>query len=231
MSIMSSTGKTVYELGFQISPIILTEGLAKKLPGQMLPIVTILQAGSLVTGLLSGEINLGTNKYFCSFAPLPGTTLIQNQVGMYPFANIDIAANAIIKQPLNVSLIMNCPVNKEAGYISKFMTISALKGALEYHISLGGSFIVATPSYIYTDCLLIALEDCSNGESLQAQNAWRWDFLKPLVSMSDALNAQSSLMGKLSGKNMVKGPSWSGLGTAIAPTLFPQITNLVGGLS
>jgi hypothetical protein len=224
-------GRSAYQLGFEISPIILTEGLAKMLPGHMLPIVTILQAGSLVTGLLSGEINLGLDDFFCHFVPLPGSTLIQNQVGMYPFANIDTAANAIIKQPLNVSLIMNCPVNKEAGYISKFMTISALKGSLEYHISLGGSFIVATPSYIYTDCLLISLEDASNGESLQAQNAWRWDFIKPLVTMSDALNAQSSLMGKLSGKNMVTSPSWSGLGTAIAPTLFPQITNLVGGLS
>jgi hypothetical protein len=231
MSILSSAGKSAYTLGFEISPIILKDGLAKQLPGKMLPIVTILQAGSLVTGLLGGEINLGLNDYFCHFMPLPGSTLIQNQVGMYPFANIDVAANAIIKQPLNVSLLMQCPVNKEAGFISKFMTISALKGALEYHNSLGGSYIVSTPSCILEDCLLISLEDASSGESLQAQNAWRWDFLKPLVSMSDALNAQSSLMGKLSGKNMVTSPSWSGLGTSIAPTLFPQLTNLVGGLS
>ena len=231
MSLLSAGAKATFKLGFEISPIILTDGLAKALPGGMLPIVTILQAANLGMGLLSGHIELGLDDYLCHFAPLPGSTLINNDVGLYPFANIDVAANAVIKQPLNISMRMDCPINQEAGYISKFMTISALKGTLDYHISLGGSFIVATPSYIYQDCLLLELSDISNGESLQVQNSWRWDFMKPLVTMADANNAQSTLMGKLTGGNLVSNPTWSGLGTNIAPTLFPALSSLVGGLS
>jgi hypothetical protein len=230
MSILSATAKAIYQFGFEISPIILQNGLAATLPFGMLPIVTITQASSLGIGLLGGHLELGLDDYFCRFEPLPGATLVNNAIGRYPFANIAVAANAIISEPINVSMLMKCPISQEAGYISKFMTISALKGALDYHNSLGGTYIVATPSYVYTDCILLGLVDASSGASKQPQNAWRWDFIKPLVSAEDAAGAQSSLMSKLSSGGMVTDPSWSGLGTSIAPTLYPQLAGLVGGL-
>lgn len=229
MTILSATAQAIYKLGFELSPIILHNGVAANIPGQLLPIISITQAASLGIGLLGG--NLDIDNFFCHFKPIPGGTLIANEIGRYPFANQTIAANAIIQHPIGVSMLMECPVNQESGYISKFMTISALKGVLDYHNSLGGTYVVATPSYVYWDCILLGLTDASSGESKQPQNAWRWDFTKPLITAQQAASAQNSMMSKLSNGGMVTSPSWSGLGSSIAPTLYPQLTSLIGGLA
>lgn len=231
MSILSATAQSIYKLGFQISPIILHNGVAANIPGQLLPVVSITQAATLALGLLGGNLELDLDDYFCHFQPLPGATLIANQIGQYPFANQAVAANAIIAEPLQISMLMKCPVNQEGGHISKFMTISALKGILDYHNSLGGTYIVATPSYIYWDCILLELVDASSSESNQAQNAWRWDFTKPLITSNQAQTEQNSMLDKLTNGGMATSSIWSGVGTSIAPTLFPQLTSLIGGLT
>ena len=142
-------------------------------------------AGALnsVTGLLSGSgIDQTLDRFFARFMAMPGGTLINNQAATYPFANQAVAANAIIAQPLNVSLKMLCPVKTPAGYPIKLATITALQGTLAQHNNQGGLYSVVTPSYIYTNCIMTGMRDVSAGETKQAQYAWQLDFFQPLVT-------------------------------------------------
>ena len=43
--------REMYKLGFEISPVILCDGIAQAIPGGMLPIVALTQSASFVTGL------------------------------------------------------------------------------------------------------------------------------------------------------------------------------------
>src|SRR5580692_8765118 len=94
-----SAGQWAYKLEFEISPITLTGGIALNIPGGMLPMLAISQAGSY-TGLISGGTNVNLDDFFASFYPIPGSKLISQQIGHYPFANQTVASNAIIVQPL-----------------------------------------------------------------------------------------------------------------------------------
>ncbi|MEX3914892.1 hypothetical protein AB4Y43_01410 [Paraburkholderia sp. BR10872] len=221
---MSTFERTLFQLGYQISPVILTDGLAAFIPGGMLPIVALTQPGSFALGLLQGNVSLNLDSFFAQFRPLQGTTLVSNQIGKYPFANQAVAANAIIAQPLNVSLLMACPANSQGGYISKLMTMSALKTALDAHNAAGGTYTVATPSYIYTGCILTSLRDVSSGAGKQVQTEWQWDFERPLISQSGAAQALNGLMNKIAGGLPFSGvPAWSGVESTIG--------NVVSGAS
>lgn len=231
MSLLSSP----FQLGFDISPIILTGGGSlTNLTGGMLPIVAITEAASFVNGILNGGIETGLDDFFAHFRPLPGSTLIDNAVGHYPFANQAIAANAIITQPLRISLLMFCPAKDTGGYIAKLATMTALQNALSQHIASGGTFTVATPSFIYTNCLLLSLKDISGGETKQAQYVWQWDFEQPLITQQDADQAQNSLMQKLTNGSPTDG-SLSGPGNTVgfppsgaAPSVIPSTQSLAG---
>jgi hypothetical protein len=211
---MSTALRTVFRLGYEISPVILTNGIAKLIPGGMLPIVALTEATGLIAGLLQGNgLDALTNidQYFAHWMPLSGSTLIRNEIGSYPFANQIIAANAIIKQPNNISMLMICPAQKTGGYATKLATISALKKTLDYHHQSGGTYSIATPSYIYTGCILSAMTDATGGESNQVQTAWRFDFVQPLITLEDA-GAFSAFMQSLEGGLPIIGnPTWSGL--------------------
>ena len=215
---MSTALRTVFRLGYEISPVILTNGIAKLIPDGMLPIVALTEATGLIAGLLQGNgLDALTNidQYFAHWMPLSGSTLIRNEIGSYPFANQIIAANAIIKQPNNISMLMICPAQKTGGYATKLATISALKKTLDYHHQSGGTYTIATPSYIYTGCILSAMTDATGGESNQVQTAWRFDFVQPLITLEDA-GAFSAFMQSLEGGLPIIGnPTWSGLLGAI----------------
>jgi hypothetical protein len=215
---MSTALRTAFRLGYEISPIILTNGIAKLIPGGMLPIVALTEAPSLVSGLLQGNgLSALTNvdQYFAHWMPLAGSTLIKNEIGSYPFANQIIAANAIIKQPNNISMLMVCPAQRTGGYATKLATISALKKTLDYHHQSGGTYTVVTPSYIYTGCILTAMTDATGGESNQVQTAWRFDFVQPLITLEDAGSFSSFMQSLEGGLPIVGNPTWSGLLGAI----------------
>ncbi|NYH13555.1 hypothetical protein [Paraburkholderia bryophila] len=208
---MSSAGYELFKLGYQISPVILVNGIASQIPGQMLPIVALTQAADYTLGLLSGGATLPTSldQYLCHWKPLPGTTMVQNQVGMFPFANQAIAANAIVAQPLNISMLMNCPVQQEGGYTAKLATFTILQQALSAHCMQGGVFTVVTPSQLYANCLLVQVRDVSGGESKQVQHSWQFEFLQPLVTINQATQVYGSLMNKIA----------SSLPTGLTPTV------------
>lgn len=215
---MSTALRTAFRLGYEISPVILTNGIAKLIPGGMLPIVALTEATGLVAGLLQGNgLDAATNidQYFAHWMPLNGSTLIRNEIGSYPFANQIIAANAIIKQPNNISMLMVCPAQRTGGYATKLATVSALKKTLDYHHQSGGTYTVVTPSYIYTGCILTAMTDATGGESNQVQTAWRFDFVQPLITLEDAGLFSSFMQSLEGGLPIVGNPTWSGLLGAI----------------
>jgi hypothetical protein len=234
MSVLGSA----FQLGFEISPIILTGGGGvANLTGGMLPIVAITEAASFVNGILNGSVESSLDDFFAHFKPLPGATLADNAIGHYPFANQAIAANAVITQPLRISLLMICPARGEGGYIAKLATMTALKYTLGQHIGSGGTFTVATPSFIYTNCVLLSLKDISSGETNQAQWLWQWDFEQPLITQQQADQAQNSFMQKVSNGLPTDG-GLSGPGNTVgfppsgaAPSVIPSTQSLAGASS
>jgi len=188
---------TAYQLAYQISPIILQNGIATAIPGGLLPIVAITEGASFSLNALGGDINLDLSQFFAHFEPAPGSTLASYDIGTYPFANQTVAANAVIKKPNIVSLVMACPVKGRGGYAARLATMTILQQTIEKHVSLGGTFTVATPASIYTNCLLQSLSDISGGGTNQKQYQYRWDFVQPLITETAAEAANSDYISKI----------------------------------
>ena len=208
-TILSSVGQIAYRLAYEISPIILVDGIAAQIPGKLLPIVAITEAANFGLGLLNGALDIDLDQFFAHFWPEAGSTLYDVQLGKYPFANQAIAANAIIAQPLRLSVRMECPVQTQGGYTSKLITMSALVAVLKKHAQMGGLYTVATPAQLYTSLVLLRIVDIS-GEN-QAQSRYRWEFEAPLITQQQAQQAQNNLMSTLSNGGATDG-SWSGGG-------------------
>jgi hypothetical protein len=208
-------GLVAFKLACQLSPIILTQGIATGFPFNMLPIIVFTEAANFPLGILGGQSPVDLDSYFANFQPLSGATLIDNQYGTYPLGSQQVAANAVIVQPLRVSLSMLIPVQEPLGYAAKSLTMYAIQAALSSHIAQGGTFTVVTPSYIYTNCLLLALRDISGGATKQSQYEWAWDFFQPLLTANQIAQSQSSLMSQItSAASGSANPGWSGLSSA-----------------
>lgn len=195
-----------YNLAYQVSPIIFQGGIAANAQGGLLPIIALVGELSTFLSPTPGD----TNSYFATYLPLPGSTLIANQVGMYPFANQFVAANAIVSQPLTLSMLMIAPVNQPGGYLTKLATFTALQGSFAQHNASGGTYSVATPAYIYDSLIMTGMQDVTSGESRQRQIEWQIDFVQPLLTLQAASAAQSSLMALVTGGGQVTNPTWSG---------------------
>jgi hypothetical protein len=242
----ASAASTAGYVALQASPIILTGGIATQLGGA-LPIVALTEAGGLLGSALSGasalsEILAGAalvsqifanglpKTLFANFIVLPGAGLINNQFGMYPFANQAVAANAVIAEPLPVSVLMQVPATKDTGFALKLATMTALQNSLQQHNFSGGTYSVVTPSYIYTNCLLGPLTDASAGDDTQQQVSWRFDFTQPLVTTAAASQAQNTLMRQLTNGSPISGISVYPGGLPVGnPSTVPS--NLVPSLS
>lgn len=205
-SLLNTLGHALYKLAYQLSPIILHNGIAEFMPGAMLPLIILTEPVNFLSGVLHGDITIDTpDRYFAHFRPLPGTTLAEYQIGHYPLANQQVAANSTIAQPLRVSLRMDAPVQTAGGYTTKLATMIALKAAISKHVNSGGTFHVVTPSRIYTDCLLLGIKDVSDGQAQQPQNAWQWDFEQPLVTLDAVAGAQNNFMALITNGGVTGG--------------------------
>lgn len=193
-----STGQVAFQLAFQASPIVLTGGVATNFPGGALPIMVLVNASAFALGLLSGA-DPSPNGYWANFQPLSGSTLIAQRFGKYPYANQAVAANAVIADPTNVSMLMLVPASAAGGYLTKLAIMTALVATLKQHNGSGGTYTIATPSYFYTNCLMASVRDVTAAQSKQVQVAYQFDFEIPLLTLQDAQAAQNSLMGKISG--------------------------------
>jgi hypothetical protein len=211
-----------YDLAFQVSPIILTGGIASSAQGGLLPIIAMVGELALLASAPSQK-----SQFFATYLPLPGSTLISNQIGHYPFANQQVAANAVIAQPLTLSMLMIAPVNQPGGYLSKLATFTALQASLAQHNSSGGTYSVATPAHIYTNLIMVNMQDVTSGQGNQKQVEWQLDFEQPLLTLRAAAAAQSSFLAKVTSGGQITNPNWSGspFGSSTAvPGLSAAIT-------
>lgn len=232
--------RELYKLGFQISPVILTDGVASAIPGGMLPIVALTQTASFVTGLLSGGASLtDTDQYFCHWRAAPGGTLVNYDIGRYPFANQTVAANALLKQPNLLTMIMTAPINENNGAMTKLATLSALQAALEAHANLGGTYTIATPATIYSACVLKSVRDITPSNTATPQEVWQWEFEQPLITESAAASAINSLLSKIDGGDKITSSAWTNTTAALGNTslggtvssVADSIIGLVGKLA
>lgn len=213
--IIGSATSAVFSLANQASPIILTNGIAQSVPGGYLPIIAITEAVGIreIASLIgAGEF---PSQYFANYRPVSGSTLIKNEVAMYPFFTQQIAANAQIQQPLNVSMLMVAPAGQGTAFPTKLATMSAMKALLDVHTNLGGTYIVVTPSWIYTNCLLTQISDVSTSETNQTQWAYQWDFVQPLLTFPGYNTVESAATSLLTAggtflPNANGALSWSG---------------------
>lgn len=220
-----SDGAASYELNYSINPIALTNGIASSIPGAALSVAGLLQ--SLNASTITSPSDFGIDTTFAKFYPIAGDTLVDNQIGNYPFANMAIAANAIINQPLKVSLLMRVPASAvSGGYQGKLALMTSLQNTLAQHIANEGTFAVATPSFYYSDVLLVTLTDVSAGETNQVQVEWRWDFIKPLISQSGATIATNNMMTALSSGGPTSGDP-SGIGSNVGNPTNAQSSGVV----
>lgn len=206
---LSDAFRSVYDVAFQVSPVILVDGIASNTLGGMLPIIGLTGQllGAAQGALSSGSLN--TDDFFARFVPIPGSTLVSQQVATYPFANQAVAANSTVQQPLNISLRMIAPVKDTAGYLTKLAIFTALQNSLTAHNAAGGRYHIATPSFIYTNCLLLQMTEIGN-EGKQQMIQYQLDFMKPLVTGDQLMQAYNSLMSKLSSGAKVTPPTTAG---------------------
>jgi len=199
-----SPQQIAWQLAFEGSPIILTRGIAASMGGA-LPIIALTEGANFLASIMSGNINTVFARLFAHFNPIPGATIIKNTITKYPLANQNVAANAIISQPLNVSLRMTCPAQPQpaptnptpglnlpalpsigglnlnpqspsvSGFSGKLMTMLSLQATIAQHCNMGGTFTVLTPSFIYVDALLLELREVS-GQSGNSQAQTVWQW-------------------------------------------------------
>jgi hypothetical protein len=207
-----------YELAFEISPILLVDGIAANIPGGVLPIAVFTEGLSISGGVLQG--NIGSNPS-TRFIPQAGTTLVQQDIASLNFYNQAAAANSVVSKPNRILMQMIRPISTALmnGYRSKLMTFTALKMALDLHNESGGSYTVLTPGFIYTGCLMKSMLDNSSlsGQNKQSQYSWLLEFEQPLLSISQTDTKLGTLMSKFeSGMPSSGGLSWSGIKQAFA---------------
>lgn len=194
----TSIGQTAFQTVYEYSPILLNGGVI----GSVVPVpITFITEALDVPGLLNGE-------FFAHFKPLPGSTLVDYQVAEYPFANMSVAANAIVQNPLKISMLMVCPAQNDGGYILKQAQLTLLQSVIQNHIQSSGTFTVITPAYTYTNCLLTSLRDVTNPSDKQVQFMYQWDFVQPLITSSGATSVIGSLMQNISNGTAVSTLAW-----------------------
>ena len=222
---------TLYGLAFEASPIILTGGIAS-LMGGMLPIIVLTEALNFIGGILSGGESFDIADLLAHFHPVSGTGLLENQIGKYTFFNRAVAANAIIKQPVNISFRMTCPAKGDGGMLIKTATFIALRATLDQHNQMGGTYTLLTPTGIYPNSVLLRLADASQGGTNQSQTEFQWDFEQPLLTQADLQSVQSNVMQLLGNGGQITGtPSWSGVLTGIGSSLGIPTPGLIPGAS
>jgi hypothetical protein len=211
-----------WKLSYQVSPIFLTGPPVSNVPNGMLPFLSIVNPGAFpatsnTPGTPAQSFDLSTlatdaatlDNAFGAFNVLAGGSLIAQTVAKYPFANQSYAANAILRDPLHVSLIWDTPMRGANAWGTKLTVMQSVKQRLDAHNNGGGTYIVVTPAYVYDNMVMLSLTDASRGSSNLPQNAWRFDFERPLIVLQELRRAQSALMSKLTNGVITDG-AWSG---------------------
>lgn len=229
-----------FQLSFQTCPIVLMQGIAGT---GVLPLVEVLnpsvdksvfQVSSAGLVGSTAEVVSATGDpeavgpLFGSFRVLPGGTLMDNEVAHFPLASMEVAANAVITNPLRFAVEMAVPAGGAVSLSRRLSIFTSLKNVLDNHIAAGGYFNVATPAYIYTGCLLLNMVDSSDvPDGSQTQTRWTWNFEQPLLTLQQAQAAVNNAMSKITSQTYNAGqpPGEKPLLTSVSnPAIGQQIT-------
>lgn len=194
-----SPGQVLFRYLYETAPIVLTGGIASQMPGGAISIVSLTQPNNYSSVLAAASGGL-PETFAPVFIPMPGATLIDEEIGSYPFANQMTAANAIITKPLMLSYRMICPAVGSAGFLVRQAIMTALQKTINQHNLLGGLYTLATPIFVWLDCVMLSMRDISpdvSEDSTQAQIIWQLDFVQPLVTLAEAQQAQNALLSKI----------------------------------
>lgn len=218
-------GISQFDYVYQIAPIVLINGLAGQIPGGMLSVASFTSAsifGAVTQPAFSSPLDT-----FVRFLPLAGSTIIDNELGEYPFANQQTAANAIITRPLTISFRMLAPAIGPGGFQAKQALFQSLAQTFQQHNLLGGLYGCATPAYYWDSCVMRAMRDVTpEGGSTQRQVVWQIDFEKPLVTQQQAAQANNVLLSKIgSGTQLLP----DGTGALTASTSAPSVGTAPAG--
>lgn len=218
-----STGLSVFKAVYELSPIILNGGILGgggiDFPGQMMPIIAFTEGVNFPFSILSSGDFPSFDRFFAHYQVLPGSSLVKQQIATYTFANATVAANAVIAEPLQVSLLMICPIQNKLGWTEKLGIITGLKWLFDRHNLLGGTYTILTPAYTYTNCVMRGMHDASSQLTKQVQNTFQLDFEKPLLLKSEVdsiLSALGQVIKEATGP--LNDPF--GLGTSSTTSLF-----------
>ncbi|MXV36808.1 MULTISPECIES: hypothetical protein [unclassified Saccharibacter] len=214
--ILDKAGRTLLQLGYVNSPILLTGGVADRMGGTV-PIMLYTQFVATINGLISGGIGGKLNlpdldNTWCHWQDSGKGVLLENDVATYPFANQTVAANALISKPIGISMIMVCPPRGPGAMATKLATMQSLTALLNKHCTMGGEFVIITPGQIYTNMLLTKITDSSPSPTTQPGSQYTFDFTRPLTQKSEAAQKMSTLMKKASG-GMPGIGGWGSVGT------------------
>ncbi len=191
MSFLSAIGRPAFDIVHELSPILLKNGIAENRAEKLMLIGEITQP----LPPLPFSQNDG---FFAHWKTIGGGSLMQNTVAQYPLANQATAGNAVIQQPVNISMLMYCPATGTYDVALRKMFISNIMTSINLHIRLGGLFVVYTPFFIYDNCILIGIRDASEGSVPELQNALIFDFIRPMImDEQEAETAQNSFMSKI----------------------------------
>lgn len=190
---MADSNRTSFQRKFEIEPIILINGIATGKENNAMSILELTEGPAAIRFA-------DPNDYFAHYRVLSGGTLAEWGVAEYPFASMTMAANAVIQNPLRISLLMICPAqaNGYSNYTTKESTLTNLKTQLDTHVLAGGYFVVATPGYTYNACLLTSLRDVSTTADKQVQFLYQWDFMQPLLTQEAANVVFNNLYNRFS---------------------------------
>lgn len=186
---------------YQLAPILLVGGIAANAPNGQQTILSITEG--------SDDVNHGNDlsAYFAHFEPMPGGTLLDFSPAEYPLASMAMAANAMLQQPLRISMKMLCPARTDQNnYEALQANISGIQQLLTAHVQAGGTFTVATPATIYDNCLLVSFRDVTNAGDKKVQQAYQLDFVQPLVATATAEAVYNNLYSKMNGGLPVSNP-------------------------
>lgn len=248
------TSMTDYKLMYQVAPIILTNGIVGEggvvnmlaltnpsvtqigLNG-VIPATATMISPLVPSNFLSGAVTLDLDETFGSFTVSPGGSLLMQTVPKYPLADMTMAANAIVRDPITLSLLWDTPMRVPRtlaavavtdAWAIKFATMMALKGMLDQHNNLGGTYSVMTPAYTYTDLILTALTDVSRPGNPVPQNAWRFDFERPMVlTEQDVQNDQNLLLKRITAGVLTNGQTSGNQTPTIAQPLEATAASII----
>ncbi|MDF7673948.1 hypothetical protein PT277_08010 [Acetobacteraceae bacterium ESL0709] len=192
-SVFDDIGRTLGNLAYVVSPILLEGGVAEK-TGLPVPILVYTEAVALVNGLISGGIKGQFNmpdldNMWCHWKMASSTdgslnTILDYDIALHTLGTQNSACCHFIRNPLTVSMQMMCYARGPGAMVTKLATIQSLQAILDKHMMMGGRFIIITPGFYYTDMVLAHFTDITKDHAIHPASVFQLDFQQAILPKS-----------------------------------------------